>query len=451
MKRAVSSARSAVSRVLLQRQFFVACLTTAVLIRLVWILAVDARPISDFGWYYSKGLQIAAGHGYVVTDDGFPLWKPGNPLACPQPTAFWPVGYSGFLGTLFCATSWFIEPLLSAKLANVIFYLGIIVSMSYCTATIFSSALAGRTCALLLAFLPNHIAYTSLTSVEIFFTFLVTSGVALLLLAEGRFRWIAFIGAGIVFGVAALTKPQAILLPAIVLLALYHGDWRALLRRLSIVYIGVLLCLMPWTLRNYEVFDGRFVFVSNNGGINLLIGNMPGSWGNDGQMWNKELDGIITTINDEVERDRAARAVALSYISENFGKVALSLPSKFVATYLADVDGFGWNRDAAREMSISPFWLPLRIVSQLYYMMLVGASLVCVWRWRQYRSRYFALGPVVFMYFSLMYMLFFGGARFHFPVVPWFAAYAAGLFASGLQRTTVPASVTAQRSMAGAR
>src|SRR5258706_1608099 len=159
-------------------------LLAATVVRLLWLALVPARPLSDFLWYYEHGLGIASGRGYALTLDNFPLMLPGNPLPAPRLTAFWPVGYPGFLGVLFHLTSGLGHPLGVAKLANVALDVVGIGAMAYATNAIFESVLAGRAVALLLAFLPNHIAYTSLTSVEIYFFFLSASAIALLVRAE---------------------------------------------------------------------------------------------------------------------------------------------------------------------------------------------------------------------------------------------------------------------------
>jgi 4-amino-4-deoxy-L-arabinose transferase-like glycosyltransferase len=416
-------------RVLRHPRFWPACLAVALLLRLAVIAIFDARPENDFNWYYEKGLDIAAGKGYVVTDDGFPLWRPGKPLAAPRPTAFWPVGYPAFLGVLFAATSWLVQPLVAAKIANAILYVVSIAAIAYSARVIFASDLAGRATALILALLPNHIAYTTLTSVEIYFVFLTSCAIALLLRYQEHERRIFLFLAGILLGLAVLTKPQALLLPAALALVFSWGRWRELVQRVVVLYAVVVLVVSPWTIRNYKAFDGHFIPVSNNGGINLLISNMPGSWGRDGYMWNKELHQIVTTIDDEFARDKAAREAFSNYLSENAGSFLLGFPKKIWVLYAVDVDGFGWNQSAVARYRHASFWLPLRMGSQLYYMSVFASAAVCVWLKRRDRGAYFMVGPAVFLYFTGICLAFSGAPRFHFPVVPWLAAYAGGLLA----------------------
>ena len=38
----------------------------AAAVRITWILLIDIVPLSDFAWYYEKGLDIASGKGYSI-------------------------------------------------------------------------------------------------------------------------------------------------------------------------------------------------------------------------------------------------------------------------------------------------------------------------------------------------------------------------------------------------
>lgn len=426
-------------RALLHRWFLLVCLACAVGIRMAWLAWSDAQPTSDFEWYYQHGLRLADGKGYSVDHDGFPLWAVGRPLPAPRPTAFWPVGYPAFLAGVFTLTRGIVSPLLAAQLANIGLSVLTVGAVAYAATLIFGSGLAGRLTLLLAAFVPNHIAYTSLTSVEIYFAALIAAGVALLLHSSEKSSWPALIGAGLVFGFATLTKPQAVILPALLLGVLMLKQPRRLAKAGLLIYLPLALVPLVWTLRNFNAFE-RVFFVSTNGWINLLIGNLPGGW-NSGVMWNPELHAIITQYRSELEWNDAARAVVLEYAKNNPFEILAGLPKKLFWLYAADVDGFGWNRAADSTNASSTLWVPLRAVAQMYYVAcLVGALLGSVSRLCP-RTRYFAVGPVLALYFTLVYLAFFGGARFHFPVVPWFATYAAGFLAVLIERRAEPQSI----------
>lgn len=341
---------------------------------------------------------------------------------------------------LFFATSSFIAPLTAAKIANAVLYVIAIGAVAYSAELIFpsKSRLAAKITALLLAFWPNHVAYTTLTSVEIYFVFLTTCGIALMLAQQARQRIGFAAAAGLCCGLAILTKPQAVFLPAAIMLAIYFRNYKQAMRPLVVLYAVALLCVLPWSFRNYRAFDGRFVFVSNNGGINLLVSNMPGSWGYSGLMWNKELDAIITTTKDEVQRDQQAKDVALDYAVHNIGPLLKMVPAKLIGLYASDVDGFGWNQSAVAGYGNAPIWMPLRIVSEGYYLAVAVLALGCFWRNRRGPPPSYWAGPMLMLYFTGICLVFTGGPRFHFPMVPWFAVYAAGLLAAWLEPGQLP-------------
>ena len=71
----------------------------------------------------------------------------------------------------------------------------------------------------LLCFYPNHIAYTALLSSEILFVFLVALSAFAFEAARGRAGFLML--SGMFWGLAALTKPQALILPFLFLFVLF--------------------------------------------------------------------------------------------------------------------------------------------------------------------------------------------------------------------------------------
>lgn len=88
---------------------------------------------------------------------------------------------------------------------------------------------------------------------------------------------------GAFIGLAALGKPNLLLLAPVALLAYARPTpilrprlwpWR----RLLILLVGLLVVVAPFTLRN-RLVGGDWVLISSNGGINFFIGNNPQSSG----------------------------------------------------------------------------------------------------------------------------------------------------------------------------
>jgi cation transport ATPase len=87
-------------------------------------------------------------------------------------------------------------------------------------------------------------------------------------------------------------------------------------RDILAMWAVVFIILSMWSIRNYRVFD-TFVFVSTNGGENLLLGNSENTIPNAGRkvsIWKYENEASGMS---EVERDRYLGQQAFEYIKNN--------------------------------------------------------------------------------------------------------------------------------------
>ncbi|MEP7220267.1 MAG: glycosyl transferase, partial [Bacteroidota bacterium] len=124
---------SAIARALRSRLFLPSLFGLALLLRLGWVTwayGAGVRPVSDAGWYFGRGIEMAHGAGYAV--DG-------------APTAYWPVGYPAFLGLL---VSIFGTSPLPAMLANVALQIGMIAATLGIARRVTGSETVARTAAL---------------------------------------------------------------------------------------------------------------------------------------------------------------------------------------------------------------------------------------------------------------------------------------------------------------
>ena len=224
---------------------------------LVFSIPVEINS-SDAGWFLQRGLSIARGEGYA--EGGYP-------------TAYWPVGYPGFLGVLFYlfGQDQFVGQGANLLMAAATFFLQLELARR-----IFNSEAAARLGVLLLTIYPNHVGYTAFTLTEIYFTFLLLLGIYLYLVRHG---WIWVFVSGLVFGLATLTKPQVIFLPGMLVLLqlLYRGQKTNLrddLMKGFIIYLMMAALLVPWAVRNSHVF-GQMVLISTNGGGDVADGKQP--------------------------------------------------------------------------------------------------------------------------------------------------------------------------------
>ncbi|MCB0155795.1 MAG: glycosyltransferase family 39 protein [Anaerolineae bacterium] len=427
--------------------FITVCLVLSLALRLGWLLVVSPAPVSDFRWYFERGRDMAAGYGYSMrTDDFWPDNVP-PPFLSTEPsrqfTAYWPVGYPAFLAGLFFV---FGPSTLIAQLANLVLS-GFILILAYQIAKrLFQSELSGRLTLLLLAFYPDHIFYTSLIATEILFLFLLLLTVLLLLMAQNKLRWA--IAAGVVCGLACLVKPQTILVPGLVLALQFMRVWSwpalkhyAKLGVLSYLMLG--LTLVPWTWRNYLLFDD-FVFISTNGGYNLLVGNNPqanGTYSHD-----KPIAAMLSDVFDEQARDAKATALAISYIRENPLQTLKLWPYKVWHLYKRESIGLYWNQQGLSvdtNQRFAPIFTVLMTFAQIYYGMLAILFMGSLFTLKRAYSKiglYPFLPISLIIYFTSITMLTFGIGRFHFPIIPWV------IMVIGAGITTIVGSMPATRT-----
>lgn len=428
--------RILMEKTILHKHFLPICIALAMLLRLLWIVLVDTQPVSDFKWYYDRAVEISRGNGYVV--DG-------------TATAYWPVGYPGFLGIVF---SIFGESLFLPKLINVLLSIGILLLAHDLTKKFFHSEIAARTTLLLLALHPNHIAYCSLVASEILFVFLMLFSVDLMLSSKHQLP--ALFASGIVGGLACLTKPQFLFVSTIVLFAVFlrsmnKKSFLRLCRLFLLVYAPLMVTVAPWIVRNYKVF-GDWPIICHTGGVNLLMGHNPHA--NGTYKFDEEVASLLQDIDDEHERDAKAKELAVDFIKSDPLTAIKIMPRKLYYLYLArcDMDGLGWNKTGfptaqdsdrprfggrfllttARDGRVGWCLLLLLALSTLYYiscLILFAISLCCLYlhRIRFKDCLLFSVGFWIILYFTCIYLVFIGGSRFHFPIVPWIMMYVAAL------------------------
>jgi hypothetical protein len=401
----------------------------ALAVRVWWVATVDTQPVTDFAWYFDRAVSLAAGEGYHV--DG-------------APTAYWPVGYPAFLALFF---SVFGPSLELAKALN----LGLTVAsvlLSWMVARrLFPNPWVAHLTGMTLAIYPSWVAYSSILASEPLFTSLTLGGTALLLAYRPRqWPWLAM--AGVVFGLATLVRPQAVVLPAVLLLCLawfdrreeYRGSvWRAALW----IYGALAVTLVPWTARNLETF-GQFVFVSTNGGDNLLIGHHPASFGKYAPPTKlaPEIEGM-----EETERDKASRQLALEAIRADPARSFRLIGPKLKATFMSGTDAPYWAfQTKPQELIVPgmdsqrPLFLWFSSVSRaapsiVLFVFVSGLLLGLAARSKDPSSLPATPLGVLFVTAGLV-SLFFGNPRFAFPVVPFLLMVGIGPWVALAHRLT---------------
>lgn len=155
---------------------------------------------------------------------------------------------------------------------------------------------------------PNVIWYTHLSELAI---------LLLIWLTLHPPQWAIY---GIAWGISALVNPTLMILaPAF---AGWHSRVRGSWRYAGLAGLTAVLCLAPWLVRNYLIFH-RVVFIRDNLGTELRIGNVPGHHGRwDGEVHPDRNDYELRRLKEmgEVEYNRASEQEALRTIRAHPGE-----------------------------------------------------------------------------------------------------------------------------------
>ncbi|MBI3599459.1 MAG: glycosyltransferase family 39 protein [Nitrospinae bacterium] len=327
--------------------------------RLVFSVFFSPIPSSgntgDAVHYYESAVSLAEGKGYSFNG---------------KPTANFPPGYSLILAGLF---KLFFPSYKLAQFSNVIF--GTISCLL--TYAICKKAFGERAAMLalgIMALSPTNIVWSAVVFSENLFLPLLLGVILLWLhiiqderpLRENLFKLIL---SGILLGLTSLTRGQAILLPAALFLWIIFNrkSFSSALIAALIVSLSMIFTVLPWTMRNKEIF-GTYKLISTNGGINLLIGNHHGATG----AYHDPEDGYPGG-DDEVLKDRLCKEMAMSYIFSNPINFIKLIPKKIFFLWGAD-STFTFRYELLAKLPHTIGYFLLASAHILYYLLFFAAS-----------------------------------------------------------------------------
>jgi 4-amino-4-deoxy-L-arabinose transferase-like glycosyltransferase len=389
--------------------FMIAAL--AFLVRLAFV-SVHERPLfSDEVDYDHLGSTIAATGAY--SDEG-------------RPTAYRPIGYPALIAGVYAVMGhhpWVVH-VAQAALGGVSAILLWLLA---------GGGRAGLWASGVWALYPSSILYADLLLPETVFTALLLAGA--LLAARGAFgsRRLSFL-LGATVGALALLKPMALLL--LLGLPLAARVERIRPTHFVLLALGTLLVIGPWLFRNWIVIG--YPTPATSVGANLLIGNNPYATGGYSE---RVPLYMIPRDEAEGERDAGEIANALGYIANE--------PFQFVRNGLGKMahlfgsEGgmivWGFHRSPGdpsaplrQKYRSLPLWLHAVVSGPYVLAILIGTLGLFAYPRGPTRAYFFAiLGASLATYF-----VFYGGGRYHFPLMPFFVLFAADVLAG--RRTLGP-------------
>ncbi|MDA0335062.1 MAG: glycosyltransferase family 39 protein [bacterium] len=249
---------------------------------------------------------------------------------------------------------------------------------------------------------------------EVLFTTLLVAGVALAIESRHRSSWRWPMVAGLLLGLATLTRPVGLLaVPAIIAVAAWEDlrgwrAWRRWLPFLGSLSAGVIVAMLPWTARNARVFNA-FVPVSTHGGFIVARSNaeapdwrMPQGWRIDAQ--------TFADCPDEIERDQRWMNEGLQWIAGHPGDWFL----------------LGGER-------LLRFFYVFRPEYNVAFVVVMPFLLAGLWQVGAHPG-FRHLSAVSALSITVFCLVLYGSTRFRLPLEPFFLVFAAVALQAGWRR-----------------
>ncbi|RJP67861.1 MAG: hypothetical protein C4532_14025 [Candidatus Abyssobacteria bacterium SURF_17] len=308
--------------------FLLFCCVSSFLIQL-YFLYKASPPWNTFFEHGLMAIWLAGGKGFVIEESSFFSWA----------------GPSAYRAPLYVAYLAFLMKYLGLSADHYLFayYIHIVITSLFCFPVyriakhIFSPAVAAIS---VLVLITDYFVITQNFRLlpEVFLT-----GIMLVLLVNlykiqvfQLRRYAAF--SGFLFGVGALVKPVILTFLPVTLLWLCALRSISLRKRLSCIGLLCTLAIvtvLPWTIRNYVVFN-KFIPVDTSFGVNFWQGNNEKATGslaaNDGDSthWPTPAMEVEMRGMNEAERNEYLIGAGLTFIREHpFDFLVLRLKSLF--------------------------------------------------------------------------------------------------------------------------
>jgi len=395
---------------LTQSEFLKLFLLIALALRVLTVLLLDFHLWIDYQTYDELGWLWAKSGAYYI--DG-------------HPTAYRPPGYPFFLSRLYLIFGHHPQV---GTIANVVFSLTIVWLSYLIIRKIFDENIA-RWTMIILVFFPSQLLFVNLLATEPMFTTLFLASIYLIILSVRKinYKWHCLFIGGLFLGLASLTRPLVLIYPIIILIFLYFKNRNLVetAKQIIIVTIGFFIVITPWLMRNYYLKG--VCTISTNSGINLLIGNQPGS----GMGWNQPVtdDFAIGDPTQEVHIDSVGWYRGWQYIKSNPSAFIKRGLLKVMYFYAVDMEGLGYELVKTADENRFDIYVLLAFITEAYYIMILlfgflGFSVVYV-RNRSLQNPGGLLFWATILFWTIVHFIFFADGRFHFPIIPMISAFAA--------------------------
>ncbi|MBN2370242.1 MAG: glycosyltransferase family 39 protein [Vicinamibacteria bacterium] len=302
-------------------------------------------------------------------------------------------------------------------------------------------ARAGVVAALIAALYPELVWFSVHFWSETVFLILLMWAFERLVAADSERGGLAALTAGLLWGLATLTRETTLYFTPVAATWLALSRIRKQGRRRALLFLAaVVLAVLPWTARNWLLFR-TFVPVSTASGLNLWQGNVPLSW----REVHAEYDSIPGRIHRfQVMRQRALQAIIDRQPTWILEKLNEQMPKFW------ELDGFplAFMRRGAYGRVNERAYLLAAIVVLIPYLALLAIFAMSVSTPRFGRLPTLLL--LFLAYYNLVHVIAHGMSRYRLPVIPvlilfaahgWIAMQEGGLRRFGARRLAGGATV----------
>ncbi len=378
----------------------------AFLLRVGWIVighTYKFKPSDDnFGFGFEMGriaASLASGHGFSS-----PFGPATGPTAWEPPLyPYLTAGVFLLFGIYSKASAFVLLTLNSAFSALTCIPIYLIARKMFSEKVALGSAWAWALLPNVMFWCTRYVWETSLSALLVAVIFWLT------LELEHRDGWRPWIEFGLLWGIAALNSPTLLsFLPAAGLWAWYRRSKSGKTSIAGVVLASAVFfaCITPWIVRNYEVF-GKFIFIRDNFGAELRLGNGNGA---DGTLmiYLDPMHDVYAMRQYESMGELAWIAVrkqqALTYIKADYARFAVLCFKRFVCFW------------AGPPKATEPEWLgpaknSLFLASSILMFWGLGRAL------RQRRPGAWLLFWLILLYPSIYYGVY-SILRYRHPIEP---------------------------------
>ena len=269
---------------------------------------------------------------------------------------------------------------------------------------------------------PTSLVFSTDLLGESLGTFWLTASVLVGIQCIKAPSWRLSVIAGVLLGLACLTRPNAATFPVLICVWAiwqYARSWKTMAVMLAIPVVSGLVVL-PWTVRNAVVF-GEFIPFTTQGGAALMIANnrivatVPKYYGYSSDEWGApEYRPALAAPNDEIGRAKVAKKLANEWLSNNRDKWWFLVRNRFIRS---------WSPFLAPHSPAHYRWAMLASWGPVL-LLFIPAFVATFVRAATGQRTYWIL-HVVILHFVLNTVFFIGISRYRFPIEGFCLVFAA--------------------------